>query len=356
MANLRQVAAQSGVSLTTASRILNGHPGFGEATVKLVWDAAHALGYAPDHTARSLRTKAGNAPPRHSTKIIAYVTYAGGGWNQENEIEFHSRRCFLVCQEAIKQGLHALPYWYDRQRAFACTPILDGLVDGIIAGTPHLEIVEILRKRAPLVLMDVPFAPDISRTPVVNVDIQWAVSRVLQHLRELGHDRIGFFRVDAKTNPCITPLCTHLQDALERFGISLHPAFQRAYAITPEMHDEMMTEFARVVLPLVQRREISAVVCPSDVHAVTLIEKLQALGLSVPADLSVTGFGSEFVGENAADSRGLTGIRYPWAALIAAAVRLLATALKQSQEMFEQVLVKPEFVVGSSTGAPPGKP
>jgi DNA-binding LacI/PurR family transcriptional regulator len=284
------------------------------------------------------------------------VTYAGDGWNQEESIEFHSRRCFLVCQEAIKQGLHALPYWYDRQHAFACTPILDGLVDGIIAGTPHLDIVEILRKRAPLVLMDVPFSPDISRTPVVNVDVQWAVHQLLQHLRELGHDRIGFFRVDTKINPCVAPLCAHLQETLDRCGISLHPAFQRSYAITPEKHDEMMTEFAQIVLPLAQRREISAVVCPSDVHAVTLIQKLQALGLSVPQDLSVTGFGSAFEADHGSASLHVTGIRYPWAALIAGAVRLLAATLKQSQEMFEQVLVKPEFVVGSSTGAPPGKP
>jgi len=53
-ATLADVAARSGVSLKTASRALNGEYGVAAATAAKVHEAARALGFRPNHLARSL--------------------------------------------------------------------------------------------------------------------------------------------------------------------------------------------------------------------------------------------------------------------------------------------------------------
>jgi LacI family transcriptional regulator len=55
-ADLRQVAQRSGVSVSTASRALNGSARVSEGTVAKVRAAAAALGYRPNASARALRT------------------------------------------------------------------------------------------------------------------------------------------------------------------------------------------------------------------------------------------------------------------------------------------------------------
>jgi LacI family transcriptional regulator len=55
-ADLRQVAQRSGVSVSTASRALNGSSRVSHATVAKVRAAAVALGYRPNASARALRT------------------------------------------------------------------------------------------------------------------------------------------------------------------------------------------------------------------------------------------------------------------------------------------------------------
>lgn len=55
VATLRDVATQAGVSIKTASRVLNDHPNVAPTTRQAVLDAIERLGYQPDLAARSLR-------------------------------------------------------------------------------------------------------------------------------------------------------------------------------------------------------------------------------------------------------------------------------------------------------------
>jgi LacI family transcriptional regulator len=51
---LEQIAKLAGVSLTTASRVINGLPGVRAATRERVLKVINEYGYQPDQTARSL--------------------------------------------------------------------------------------------------------------------------------------------------------------------------------------------------------------------------------------------------------------------------------------------------------------
>ena len=51
---LAQIAKLAGVSLTTASRVINDLPGVRQATRERVWQVIHQYGYQPNSAARSL--------------------------------------------------------------------------------------------------------------------------------------------------------------------------------------------------------------------------------------------------------------------------------------------------------------
>ena len=52
---LKDLAAATGVSISTVSRALANHPAISQATTKKVKDAAEKLGYRPNAQARALR-------------------------------------------------------------------------------------------------------------------------------------------------------------------------------------------------------------------------------------------------------------------------------------------------------------
>jgi len=54
---LRQVAKLAGVSLATASRVLNGHTNVSAEVRERVWQVINEKGYQPDEVARSLATR-----------------------------------------------------------------------------------------------------------------------------------------------------------------------------------------------------------------------------------------------------------------------------------------------------------
>lgn len=54
---LRQVAKLAGVSLTTASRVLNGHANVSTQVRERVWRVINENGYQPDQAARSLAAR-----------------------------------------------------------------------------------------------------------------------------------------------------------------------------------------------------------------------------------------------------------------------------------------------------------
>lgn len=60
---LRQVAQLAGVSLTTASRVLNGHANVSPRVRERVWEVINENSYQPDQIARSLATRRAQKKP-----------------------------------------------------------------------------------------------------------------------------------------------------------------------------------------------------------------------------------------------------------------------------------------------------
>ena len=251
--------------------------------------------------------------------------------------------------ETANRGLFAISACYAGDDwGFVCKPALDGLVDGVIAGTPHAGLVDILRKYVPVVLMDVPFSPGTFGLPVVNVNQRNGVWMLARRLHELGHRSVALLDI---ANDLFAPARTsHFREAAGHYGIKIHPASGAPREISPATHEAVMRSFAELVAPLAKHGEISAVVCPGNTYATTLLENLGPLGVSVPGECSVTGFDSHVVGCHGVVSR-VTGVGYPWRRLICAALDTLRRGIDHPGAPPVETLVEPELVEGETCAA-----
>lgn len=163
----------------------------------VVWEVAHSLGYVPNAQARRLR--AGETEnDRGKTGIIIHISHLGCETPIGND--FQARRSQLLEWDGQRRGLYPITYWYHKLKGFQCPPVLNGHVDGAIVGTPHSEVVAILKDKLPTVLMDVPFTHANVGVPMVNLDYRPGFTALFAALREKGHRSVGVV-----SSKCLSP-------------------------------------------------------------------------------------------------------------------------------------------------------
>src|SRR5690606_27225031 len=155
---------------------------------------------------------------------------------------------------------------------------------------PALQIAK--RRGIPMVVMEGP-APEGAGS--LDIDDTAATVQLIQHLRELGHERIGTvtlpFGVEADTRVITREETTraawtpihHRLDAFQIAGVEP--------CVIIESHASMVEAgIAAGHLALAHESRPTAIVCQSDLLAGGVILAAKEKGLSVPDDLSVTGF------------------------------------------------------------------
>jgi LacI family transcriptional regulator len=201
------------------------------------------------------------------------------------------------------------------------------------------EVLEELREaRIPVVLFDAGAAGD--RFTTIEFDYRKGMRMLLELLRALGHRRVAYIGAPLVLRPTeerrLELLETIARCGLE--GVEVTPAedgFAGGRAATREL---LRSGFAP-----------TAILCVNDWIAVGAIRELRNQGLSVPGDVSVTGFDNITIAEFCCPS--LTTIHIPRAEIgrlvVAGLVRDSAGALPAPRRIF----LDPELVVRESTGA-----
>jgi len=214
-ATLKDVAAKARVSTATASRALNGDPKVLEATASRVRAASERLGYAVNHAARSLKTRA--------TRTIGVIA-------PDLATDF-----FMLLADRIERELAAKGYGLllcsSRERLEEEKRLLhffaERLVEGIIAipataSGGHFR--EAVAGGMPLVLVD--RAPRGAGTDAVIVDNEGGARAATLALAGLGHRRIGLVGGDPRLSTARERHAGYLH-ALAELGLPREPAFER---------------------------------------------------------------------------------------------------------------------------------
>ena len=204
------------------------------------------------------------------------------------------------------------------------------------ADAPH-EHYELLRERKlPAVLVNA--AIDHLGFPHVSCDDTVAAEMAIGHLLALGHRRIGMVLGPADHVPSRRKL----------------EAFLASDAADPTLveHTMFSLEGGHAAATRLVGRDVTAIVCASDVLALGVIRAVRRAGLSVPDDVSVIGYDDSPL-MNCVDPP-LTTVRQPIDAMGRAAVDLLVARIGRAEVPADELLFEPELVVRSSTARPRG--
>ena len=276
-ATIKDVSRAAGVSIKTVSRVLNNERYVGDDTRIRVQAAVEALRFRPNSAARSL---AG----RRSFQIALICDNPSPYYVYEMQAGVRAR-----CEA---DGVRMLAQPYDRH-ADRLIDMVEALidtiaVDGVIL-TPSASddpaVLDLLAARGVRVARVAPTVRT-GATPASFIDNEGAAAAMTARLVSLGHRRIGF----VAGHPDYAN--SHLRTA----------GFRRAMAAAALAVDEALVIDGAYDFPsgavageamLARPDRPSAIFAASDDMAAGVLAAAHRLGLSLPHDLSVAGFGDD---------------------------------------------------------------
>ncbi|MBO9453812.1 substrate-binding domain-containing protein [Paracoccus sp. R12_1] len=338
--NLKQFAELVGVSQTTVSRALNGHPEVSARTRARVVEAARRHGYAPNAHARFLAKGRAAAlgcvlPMSGRNEIVnpIYTDFLAGLGEECAHRKFEINLC------AVQDHEQETAYRQLKSK---------GLVGGVVVQFPRHDD----PRPALLDKIGLPFVVHgrVSRHDApyswVDVNNQRAFHRATAFLLQLGHRRIALLNGDDSLDFATRRRDGWLQ-ALAEAGVSPQPELA--------LSDEMTTAYGyRTTLRLLARPEPpTALLCSSTVIAHGVKQALEEAGLRLGADMSVLCFDDD-----------LSYLRNPGAVPIFTAMRspvreagrriaaMLIDKIETGDPTPRQELMEADLVVGRSTAPP----
>ncbi|MEV6285630.1 LacI family DNA-binding transcriptional regulator [Kribbella sp. NPDC051770] len=321
---LRDIAAETGVSIATVSRVLNDHENVAPRTRDLVLQAV-ARRNAGDEPAESLGAVHVRCPYLLTDYFGLIVSSIA------ETLALHGRRLILDAGESGQE-----------------TDVLSGLpeqdgVDGAILILPPesaRELTVLSRSGFPFVVVDPrqPLPPDVAAVSAAHAS---GANAVVAHLTGLGHRDIAVIAGPEEWLATDARMVGH-RAALAAAGTLLPPT--RIRYVHPTIEDGR--EAADQLLDLHPRP--TAVVCFNDKVAVGTYHAARARGLTVPGDLSITGF--DDIDLSAAIDPPLTTVRQPLQEMGRIAVTQLMRFLDGHQPEALHLELATQLVVRGSTG------
>lgn len=333
---LREVAEAAGVHPGTASRALNDATRslVRPETVERVLAAATSLGYKPNLLARSFKTR--------RTNSVGIVIPDINNPLFPPMVRGVEDRLFEVGYVALLANTENDP---DRQRR-----IFDGMVDrrvdGLVLATARrhdVTVAELGEMGIPIVLLN--RVVEDGGFSSVSVDDAQGIRMVVEHLRRLGHERIGHVAGPQSMSTGYARYNGFLS-AMRETGGAMDPryvAFAESFSIAEG------ERCAKELLATPDRP--TAIVAGNDMLALGCYSAVERAGLVCPVDVSVVGFNDmPFIDRL---SPPLTTVRIPHYELGVRAAELLLGRLRDPDAPVEAVHLPPELVERGST-APAG--
>ncbi len=231
---------------------------------------------------------------------------------------------------------------YEPQRLAACIDLFLGRrVAGLaIIVSEHLDpdLKQLLQADIPVAFYDA-FIPGGRRTGV-HFDYCKGMNLLVRHLYDLGHRRMAYIGYPLRLGPTEDRRDAFIA-ATRKFGIQ-----QRYIAVTEHSGFVAGREATRQLLD--SGFAPTAILCVNDLFAVGVLRELRSRDISVPDEMSVTGFDNIEIAEFSTPS--LTTINIPRARIASTIFKSLTAAEPRPSEQRVNVMIDPELIVRESTG------
>ncbi len=325
------VAEQAGVSKKTVSRVLNNETSVSKATREKVLKVSKELGYRPNPLARGL---AGNR------SYILGLIYDNPNTNY---INCNQVGALDICQQ---HGYHLMIHPC-KQRGDEMLSSIDEIfshsrLDGFVLTPPFSDFVELLsfldKKQIPHVRIGATTNFEHSSCVISN-DFD-AAEETTRYLISLGHRRIGFIHGHPQHNSSKQRFEGYkkaIEDAQLPFDSDLIKQGDYSFASGEQC--------ARQLLPM--KNKPTAIFASNDYMAAGVMKVASQMYISIPHELSVTGFDNAPISQYLWPS--LTTVKQPVEEMAAAATTLLLEQISKSKQVFSKRILDSHLIVREST-------
>lgn len=268
---IRDVAKQAGVSINTVSRVVNNHPDTNSFTKAKVEQVIQAMGYTPNHNARSLVSR--------QSRTVGLVVTDCTNPNTAQQIR--------AMQQVLTEAGYAAMIFdtqEDGKRQNTAMRVLDEhIVDGIILHPAEMsdEQVKQIAKRVPVVLINRTIDGFESDT-VLNDNVDGA-AMATAHLIANGHRRIAYLIANRAISTVRDRLAGY-ELALKAAAIEIDDRLVVRTAISAE------AAMAATQQLLAQPNPPTAFFAYNDLMAVGVMAAVHEAGLRMPKDIALVGF------------------------------------------------------------------
>jgi len=326
-ATLKEVASAAGVSLASASYAVNGTGTLGDAMRARILKVAEELGYRQNLAAKTARTGKSNtlglvipdlSNPYFPNLVQGVIQRA----------RHHGYTVFVMdVEETIDLERKAIEALVDRGA--------DGLIwfpnrDENTAGSFLDNIPTVVIERA------------IPGLETIWTDTAAGGEMAAEHLRELGHRRIGIVSgpIDIRS---MSDRCNAVAKRVSEFGDLV---FQVENGYSMDLEPD--------VVRAIEEKDVTAIFAGGDMIAIGVIQKLQALGKRIPEDVSIVGM--DDIPWAAFCSPPLTTVEIPIEELAIEAVDAIVRRIDTNVDTRRRVILDPKLIVRGSTMALPTPP
>jgi LacI family transcriptional regulator, galactose operon repressor len=331
-ATVREVAADTGLSIATVSRVLNGQANVAPRTREVVLEAVGRLG--------------GQGPRLRADLGAIYIRcpylldeYFGPMVSSVVEtVELHGMTAILNAGKAARDN-----------GALSALPGRPGVGGGILILPPESgpELERLRDQGFAFVVLD-PRTPPPRDIVAVSAAHTTGARNVMTHLVALGHRRIGIVAgpqdwlvTDARMTGYVAALAdVGILPSRDLLRFVTEPTVEQGYHAACELLD--------------QAERPTALVGFNDKIAVGALRAARERGLRVPHDLSIAGFDDTTISQ--ATDPMLTTVRQPLAELGRMAVTMLIRMIQRHDLDARHVELATDLVVRGSTAATPERP
>ena len=325
------IAAASGVSVATVSRILNDKPDVADETRARVLKVMDEIGFAPQSAWRQIRSG--------RTRLIAV--------HRPEEFNPPAYRLLIAASLGVEDAGYSINIITrtlndaDLLRIFRSRQADGMILLEIQADDPRAEI---LRDQGfPFVMVG--HRIDNAGLSFVDVDIEHGIELALEHLVALGHRDIAFLAIAPVVRRKVYGFATWAlqgyEHACARLGLAPISASGSASS-------DAMTAAATRLLD--DHPEVTAVITPQEQSAVGVLRACHARGVTIPHDLSVIAMIGDSMSELATPP--LTTIDFPAEELGRTAARNLVDRLVTGDATLRQVFIRPGLTIRGTTAPP----
>ncbi|RYC69988.1 LacI family DNA-binding transcriptional regulator [Spirosoma sordidisoli] len=326
------IAQQLGISKSTVSRALTGHPNVNSKTRQRVLDLAEQLDYQRNQLAISLLTS--------QTRTIGIIV--------PEFLSFFFPKVIIGAQEVLAEAGYNVVICHSNEsyetevtnaRALMASRV-DGLLVSHTKDTRNFDHFRIFQRKGIPVVFFNRVCEDMSVSKVTVDDYEGAF-RAVEHLIQTGRRRIAHL-----AGPDSLPNSRHrlngYRDALRHYQIPEEAELVISYDLTLEKANIYVNHLLNLPQPP------DALFAVNDPTAIEALKVIKGRGLRIPDDIAIVGFSNDPA--SALVEPGLTTVAQPVSEIGQQSARLLLRQLAaEAAAEPETVILPTELIVRSST-------